>query len=483
MAKKGSVEKMIHALDKGEKRYFKLFCRFQSGNKQYLELFDLIESNSSENNRPLKTLECTDLAVTKNYLGRLVLKSLKSYHEGKTKRSEILHLLLETEVLFQKELYDLCLHKLKKARRIAFEYENHSLLLEVLSWERRLINTTATEGAKRVKEEIMTLEAKTVDVLDNYNKYNQLVHELLQQDFSDRQLMLEYLQHPLLQSKDFAKSFSALTLYYHLHYILNTLTRQGKKGRTALEALIKLMESAPHRIEDDPDPYVTALNNLMSMMLFDRETGKAVPILKKIRSIPSQYHLKQKNYTQRIFLKTYNVELELYRDLKAWDQALKLMTEIRAFLDAQVVSNKYQASFHYQFAYIYFQLKEYSQSLAMINHLLNENYGQDRADLQTYARFLLLMVHFELGNIIVLKYAVENTRRFLKKRRGSLLNFESALLKFFAKVSLAPSREYQDHFKELSTALFQGHSKEQRANILDYIDFESWIHSKLIDTF
>ena len=483
MAKKGSVEKMIHALDKGEKRYFKLFCRFQSGNKQYLELFDRIESNGSEDVQSIRALGDTHRAVTKNYLGRLVIKSLKSYNEGKTKRSEILHLLLEIEILFQKELYDLCLHKLKKAKGIAFKYENHALLLEVLSWERRLINTTATRDANRQKEEIMELEAKTVDILDNYNQYNQLVHELLQKDFSDRALMLKYLQHPLLQSKDLAKSFSALILYYHLHYILHTLTRQGQEGRTALGALIKLMESAPHRIEDDPDAYVTALNNLMSMMLFDRQAGKAVPILKKIRNIPSQYHLKQKNYVQRIFLKTYNVELELYRDLKAWDQALKLMTEIRSFLDAAGIPNKYQASFHYQFAYIYFQLKEYSQALAMINHLLTENYGQDRTDLQTYTRFLLLMVHFELGNIIVLKYAVENTRRFLKKRRGSLLNFESTLLKFFAKVSLAPAREYKGHFKELAVALFQGHTEEQRANILDYIDFESWIHSKLRDTF
>ena len=483
MAKKGSVEKLIHSLDKGEKRYFKLFSELQSGNKQYLALFNLIESNGKGNGHAYNALDCVNLGVTKNYLGKLVTRSLKAYNEGKTKRSEILHMLLETEILFQKELYDLCRHKLKRARKIALKYENYTLLLEVLSWERRLINTMAEASSKNDKEEILALEAQTVAILDNYNHYNQLVHELMQQDFSRHDKMLGYLQHPLLKSESCAKSFSALTLYYHLHYILNTVTKNGEKGRAALGALIKLMESIPYRIEEDPDPYVTALNNLMGMMLFNRETDRALDILQKIRSIPSRYQLKQKDYIQRIFLKTYNVELELYRDLKAWDRAQKLMKEIKAFLDAQVIPGKYLLSFHYQFAYVYFQLKEYSQSLAMINQLLVESYEQYRADLQTYARFLLLMLHFELGNIIVLKYAVENTRRFLKKRRGALLDFESILLKFFAKVSLAPPRDYKDHFRELSASLFRGHTEDQKANILDYIDFKSWIDSKLEDTF
>ncbi len=479
MAKKGTVEKMVNSLDKAEKRYFRLFSELQSGNKLYLRIFDKIGSTTNGEIINYDDLQCADPGVTKNYLGRLILKSLKVYNENKTKRSEILHLLLETEIMFQKELHDVCLHKLKKARKIALKYESYPLLLDILGWERRLINTTASSEAGKNIEEIMRLESETVDILDNYNQYNQLLHQLMKQNFSQQNLMLDFLKHPLLKSEDCARSFSALTLYYYLNYILNTVTSNGEKGREALRSLISLMESTPYRIEENPDPYVTALNNLMGMMLYNREANDALEILQKIRSIPGRYNLKQKDYVQRIFIKTYNVELELYRDLKEWTRALELMSEISAFLDAQIVPDKYRLSFHYQFAYIYFQLKEYSQSLAMINNIVNENYGEERADLQTYARFLLLMIHFELGNIIVLKYAVESTRRFLKKRRGSLLNFESTLLRFFSRLSLSPAHEYKRLFKNLSISLFQGHSDKQRANILDYVDFESWIDTKL----
>lgn len=40
-----SVIRFIHSLSKAEKRQFKLFTKKQSGNKDYIDLFDLIDQN------------------------------------------------------------------------------------------------------------------------------------------------------------------------------------------------------------------------------------------------------------------------------------------------------------------------------------------------------------------------------------------------------------------------------------------------------
>jgi hypothetical protein len=477
MSKKGSLENLISSLNKAEKRYFRLFSALQSGSKQYLNLFDKLESHN--NGKPVVIKNKAKLSVTKNYLCRLILKSLKGYNEGKSRRSELLHLLLEIEILFQKEHYSLCMDRIKKARKLAQKYEHFVLLLEILNWERRMINTIAAPSSRAAIEKIMELEIRSVAIIDNYNQYNLLVHELLGKGFSDTDLMQNYLQHPLLKNEQCAKSFAALTLYYHLHYILFTVTSQGEKGRIAINSLVDLMEQTPFRIEENPEAYVTALNNLMSMMIYNRETEGAIAVLKKIRGIPDHYKLKQKNYTIKIFIKTYNVELELYRDLKDWNMALHLIGEIQNFIKAQIIPNNYLLSFYYQFAYIHFQVGDNSKALAMINNILNGNFEEERLDLQTYARILYLMIHFELGNITLLKYAVENTRRYLKKRRGSLFDFEKVLLKFFAKLSVAPIANYKRHFKDLSTTLFVGHSDDQKASILDYIDFQGWIEGNI----
>ncbi len=476
MSKKGSLENLIASLDKAEKRYFKLYSGLQSGSKQYLTLFEKLESQ--HNGKAVTIAPSPDLSVTKNYLCKLILKSLKGFNEGKSSRSMLLHLLLEIEVLFQKELYNLCEDRITKAKKLALKHEHFILLLEILHWERRFLNALGSPTGQPKLAAILKHEKSCLETLDNFNAYNQLVFELMGHGFADKELMQKYLSHPLLENEKCALSFAALTLYYHLHYILCTVTHQPDAGNKAISALIDQMEASPFRIKENPDAYVTALNNQMSMMIFNRQTNEAITILKKIRNIPERYALKQKSYTIKIFIKTYNVELELYRDLKQWQNALRLIGEIEEFISTQVIPKNYLLSFYYQFAYIHFHVNAHSKALSMINHILDGNFEKERLDLQTYARILYLMIHFELGNITLLKYAVENTRRYLKKRRGSLYAFEKVLLKFFAKLSLAPKANYKRLFQELSNNLFTDHSDEQKDSILDYIDFEGWIEGK-----
>ena len=55
-----------------------------------------------------------------------------------------------------------------------------------------------------------------------------------------------------------------------------------------------------------------------------------------------------------------------------------------------------------------------------VNEITNTRFGESIHDLERYARLLNLMIHLELDNIIVLKYAVEGCRRFLTKSKEGL---------------------------------------------------------------
>ena len=79
---------------------------------------------------------------------------------------------------------------------------------------------------------------------------------------------------------------------------------------------------------------------------------------------------------------------------------------------------------------------------------------------------------------MLLKYAVESCRRFLKKRKQVLKPFEKKLLVFFAKLCVQPIQEYPMLFKHLKQELFVGHTSQERSRHLDYLDFEAWIESR-----
>ena len=122
--------------------------------------------------------------------------------------------------------------------------------------------------------------------------------------------------------------------------------------------------------------------------------------------------------------------------------------------------------------------KRYTNALKWTNEIVNTSFGALREDIQSYTRFLNLMIHFELKNNFVLKYSVESCRRFLKKKR-KLYDFERVLLNFFSKVSISLPEKYETLFIKLKEELFRNTEESLRESALDYLDFESWINEKI----
>ena len=122
-------------------------------------------------------------------------------------------------------------------------------------------------------------------------------------------------------------------------------------------------------------------------------------------------------------------------------------------------------------------INKYDNALSWTNKIFQGDFDKIRTDLFTYARFLNLMIHYELDNNIVLKYAVDATRKYLKRKR-TLLHFEKVLLKFFTKISMARKDEHNKLFRDLHNNLFSKTDDKKKTDILDYIDFNFWITSK-----
>jgi len=476
--KKGNLYYLIQSLTKSEKRYFKIFCFSEKANKNYLQLFEAYEKMDvlAESVIKKKFAHVQQLHVTKNYLSNLILASLRSYHAKISKDAELKDTLRNIEILFKKELLDQCFYEIQKAEKLARDYELMTGLIEVLNWKKRW-QLTRHGLLRNNLTDIIHSEKDTIQKLNRLNEYWALMSQIF--NFSGDKDGL-FLKKRALQTANEHSSVPAKILYHHLLYSYYTINGQPQKGRDFIISLIDFLEKYPNQIKNDPSPYITALNNLIGFYLHQKDYDAVFPLLEKVKQVPQKYKPVAANFNIKLQLRSYNIELEIYRDLKAWEKGITLISTIQLFFKQHQknISEIYLLMLWYQFAYIYFMAGDFDNALKWVNEIINRKFTVERKDLESYARLLNLMIHFELGNVMVLKYAVENTRRWMRKQQN-IEPFERVLLRFFAKISMSARGDYSLHFEQLRTTLFEEHKPLVDANILDYLDFKQWINAHL----
>ena len=491
MAKKSSLFLLIRSLSKAEKRYFKLFAAMNRRNKNYLLLFDAIDRQAAYDEEALKKkfkkhAFTKQLHVTKNYLNKLIMKSLRNFHAQSSKEAALKGLLKDVEILFRRELYAQCRQTLQKAELIANKYEKFVDLLEILAWKRRLnLNNRDHIDMQNNNNALIETERATLQKLIRLNDYWRLTNNIFEVINTAREKGRDrpddQIPHLLLQNCDQADSLRAKTLYYFCLQSYHFFNRNFDNATRAAGDLIALLEAHPHRIQDDPAAYIAALNNRVGICLHQKDYATAVKLLAKIRAIPQKYGLKRENpATAKLILQTFNMELEMYRDTRDLQKGIALAEKVSAFL-SQIDENAqqdYRLVIYYQFAYLHFLNRSFDQSLHWLNEVFQRKFQTPREDILSYAQLLRLIIHFELGNTMVLKYAVESCRRFLKKKR-ELHTFERALLKFFSKASMALPAEVPELFRQLDDELFAGMEERGIRSVCDYLDVKGWLAQKL----
>ncbi|MCB9068822.1 MAG: hypothetical protein H6629_13555 [Calditrichae bacterium] len=491
MAKKNSLFLLIQSMSPAEKRYFKLFAKMNQRNQNYLLLFDAIDSQSEYDETALKKklkrhAFVKQLHVTKNYLIKLILKSLRNFHSQSGKTAEVKDLLRDVEILFQKEQFELCDELLQKAEKIAGEIELFPDLLEIFNWQRRLalVSGDAANSTERVNS-LIQKEQDLLKLLSKNNRQWWLANNIYDEILSAQQLANGTSVTPpadLLPEKT-SESIRVNILFYYNLKTFHFFTGDLPAAHRAADSLIEMLTKHPAFVQNDPAALFTAMNNKVGLCLQSRDYPAAEKLLATIREIPKIYGLKHTlRLSPKIWLQTWNMELEMHRDTQNVPGGLARAAEIREFLD-QLPNDAYpdyRVVLSYQIAYFYFLNQECETALKWLNGAFELDRQTAREDLLSYAHFLRLIIHFELENFTVLKYSVESTRRFLKKKRD-LHEFERQLLRFFSKASLAEPASLPDLIRQLQTSLFDGTDPARQQSVLDYLDFEQWLNRHLSD--
>lgn len=484
--------RLIRGLTPPEKRYFRLFVRGKTDrDSKYLQLFDTMAGmeafddtaccNIVYKNQPVESRKYSEL---KAYLYDLVLKSLQSYDEQSSAEYKLNHLLQSVSVLFKRGFYDDCRDLLHKAEKIARQYECFTHLLEIIRWEKHLAYTRMdVDFLHKQFDQLQYAETQAMEQLRNnaayrklfFQAYTTIKREALHRGEERMARLHELTRHELLSDPDQALSHKARILFYRTLNLYYYAALQPEQFYESGKRLIELLESQPHFLRENIADYIAALSNfILSCGLLGRyeEVRATLEKLKALTPITEDDHRKihRQYYTNKFVLCIFT---------GAFEEARREMERCQKEA-ARFDPHDYEtASFYFQYCCICFGCGDFNGALDYLNQWLNQPRTVEREDLQSLARILSLMIHFEMGNTVLLESLLRSATRFLQKK-NRLYDLERRFFQFMAELLRAPSARDQIRvFQKMKDDLTLFSNLPDARVLLQTFDLAAWLDGKI----
>ncbi|MBK8983886.1 MAG: hypothetical protein IPM38_16600 [Ignavibacteria bacterium] len=482
---------LIKSLEQSEKRYFKIFASMHvkdAESNNYFKLFDAIDRQEIYDESEIKKIFAKEkfvsqIHVAKNYLYNNILKSLRLYHSDKNKVNELMDILRDVQILYDKSLYKQCRKLLEKAKKIAYTYEKHAQILAVIDWEKTLARTNSYSNTD--ESELISYYQEhnlATEKLNNLNEYWNLATKAFlfrkkQGDIRDKDELKKFneiFNNDLLKSDKYATSFLSKTFYYNLKGLYYLTNKDFNNLLVFCEKIVALLEQNPILLKEDN--YISSLYNLLLVQIELKKFNEALKTITKIRSIKTGSSTLQ----ARIFVTSYDTEINLYMKSGDFRKGENLVYEIDEGLKKlkHKINKESKILFDYNIAYIYFGLKKYEEALKRINEIINDKDLNIREDIQCFARIMNLLVHFELGNYELIDYIMKSTKRYLSSK-NKFNKFESITLTQIRKLINDKTTDKKYVYIEWKKELDKISENILEINAFEYFDLISWIDSKL----
>lgn len=498
MKKTDHIFYLIKSLKKSEKRHFKLFVSLHViGEKNnYLKLYDAIEKQCQKESGEYNEDEVrrllagerfiSNLSELKYYLYKLILKSLTVYHSGINPEFQVNEYIQQVQILFDKGLYSQCELLLQKAKPIAEKYELFSHLLELYHWEIELMRLQAYNN--KTERDIENLYSSIFDVLKKYSNvfsYSLMASRIFSKrekaGFTRSKTELkkyeEIIHDKLFESEDLALSYRAKYFYHMCYSTYYFINEDLKKLYPQIHKLVHLIESAPHQIQKNPNPYISILNNLIVTETVLKKFDIALDNIQKLRTLSS----KSKGTNELAFNIANNLELSVYYLSGRFEEGVKLINSINAIRKknkTKVTNKQHELLLMHHTAIVYFGAGNYAKANTYINKILNGPVNS-RDDIYCFTKIMHLITHYEMGNDELLPYLIRSTYRLFYKR-NRLYKFETVLLNYIKMLNKVSTREQLiSLFKKLKTELLLITKDPFEKRALNYFDIISWLESKI----
>ena len=486
---------LVKSLSKSEKRFFKLHSALQSGEKNYLRIFDVIDRQKAYDEEAIKKQFAKETFIRhfpseKNHLYKLILKSLRSYH-GEARISGILKQHVNNiEILYGKALFIEADKMLKRAKKLASDNERYYYWFELLGLEKMLIEEAYETGDFTSDLQALIEEEKYVmERLQNLAAYNVLYAKInfvfrsggyVRTD-EERAIVEEISGHPLIKGKNTALSNRASTICHYTQGFCLWAQRDWAASYAKFARAKEILDKHPLLKKDLPKRYVRTLHYLIQCEIELGYHERVVEHIAAMRRLLTEPGFGDIDIKLHIFCNSYLSELRLYDRMGRFPDAVRLEEPIMQGMTrlGDRLPKEFELEFYFLLSMVHFGAGNLNRALHWLNRVLNDPEPNLRQDIFTYARLFNLVVHFELGNYELLEYIVRSTQRFLSKRHRAY-GVEAALIDHIRKLARAntePAKNvlYISLQKQLDALM----KDPNEGTVLKYFDIRAWVRSKV----
>jgi len=496
MAVSEELFKLIKSLSKSEKRYFKLYAElFTSRNKNvYVILFDQIEKQK-EYNEPkvlrafrLKGIK-VDLPSLKLYLYDLILKCLRSYKTELSVNEKINELISSANILISKGLYTQAKKYLKKAKTLAEENEAYTLLVDITSIEGKnqqffSKHEDFEEGTN--KNYHLQLEIiKTMEEALHYRNLNAkafILHNKIPFIRNQEHLnqFQELITHPYMDIEK-ARNKTSKLIYYGIMggYYHNIM--EYEKLYMHSQKQLDIIKSSETLMKTKNDALMIAYANVISSCINTDRKFEALKFLKQKNEDLQKPIFKKEDFLYKFYITNcIFLELMLYVHFGDVPNALSLIkNKFNEVYSEEPPYYMKENEFLLYCTRTYLLAEDYKKAEDMLIILLNRPYSKAHSYFNSLARFLNLIIHFELEHFNLLDHLVVSCYRFVLKRKDSFKT-EKEIVSLLRKAGAAvDKKERLEVFKQSLEKLNELKNEQFEKPAFAYFDYTLWLRSKV----
>ena len=487
-----SLIKLVNSLSGPEKRYFKLHAQVQSGNKEYLVLFNLLDQNKDLNIPALKKA-FRDKAPKKSwdntctYLGSVLLDSLVRAKKEKDVFFDLLYHIQEVKVLTERSLDEEAFKQIKKLRQRAGKLQQHWIEYYCCRYE---LNYYADNNFPALSDDsLIKLQMKGKEVLrnlgsihDHYSLYEllkfRLIHsgKIVSEEGKKKLNDLMLSEMALVSGK--AKSFSSQKLHLLFQSFFFTDIGDYHSSAKSFYKLNELLESNQDFLDNPPLDYLSALNGIVDSLRMLKNDSEISYYLNKITCLDQPFYPEFFRYLVR---KTFCIQLIVsFLHSQKHNEALHFVNNISADVleDYAMVDEEKQSELYFYCSLVHFSNAHYKKAHFFLSEIMNRVKLSQYLLISKALRLLNIVIYFEKGDLLHLEYEIRSYKRFFAQVK--LLKTERLLFKvLMSSTANGRLRLMKNEQRKIDNELDLVIKDRYELQLLKYFDFARWTQLKI----